>query len=68
MSDDAKLKSSNGSIEYDRYLDALLRELIDYLATEGIGLISFCEECDAPNELFFSLLEIYAFLVEKWGE
>lgn len=53
-------------IEYDRYLDSLLSELIQHIAKNQIGLLSFCGKCDEPNDLFYDLLEIYEFLEYQW--
>jgi hypothetical protein len=53
-------------IEYDRYLDNLLSELIRHITENQIGLLSFCVECDESHELLCTLQEIYDFLEFQW--
>lgn len=53
-------------IAYDRYLDNLLSELIQHVAKNQIGLLSFCVECDESHDLLYTLQEIYDFLEYQW--
>lgn len=65
MSEESELTSKH-FISYDRYLDTLLSELMEHIAKNQIGLLTFCGECEEPNDLYYDLLEIYEFLQYHW--